>query len=587
MHSILKALWWARIYSFHRIWFAMTIAAISATWMVVAGGTPSPRNPMTDLESGTLKPRFIHLQRATTVLALALLAVFLAGYITVSVLAEKFAFYDDIQLTLHSLKGLSYAPPIWQDSGRFFPLGLQEFNLLKYFTRTIAGFHVLIIGELLILSCVLLGLDEELSIPGRAALIPVFLSAPGIVIAFTGLIYPERNFVFCLACLVLAVERFERTQSPVWAAGAAGCAQIMIYEKETASLLLLGFVLGRLLLRWWNAQQAGFDNRWLRSKDSRLDLCLASLAGLFLLYYMAAMYPHPNMKYADNVRLPPGVLFRSYLKLDLLVWIFVAVLLLRAYGILRRKLAPSPLWDGLGFGGLVCFGAYLHLGIFRAYDLAPVEAVAVWYVGRFVMMSWKEMRTGSRAVALGAACVVVIQYVSLSAFHVVERQNLLRAKAEIARVVEARYGQATQPVRLFFPYASPWQVLEFGYYLNLQGIPIENEGTSGAGGPGPVVMVSMAVANDGPCVKNWSIVCRAYPVPEPGDLVIVLPDDNAQLSQVTPYRKVGESLLSYERRPAIPEGLNSFIRLLGFASVPKAQKELPDRWLDASVTVWR
>jgi hypothetical protein len=261
--------------------------------------------------------------------------------------------------------------------------------------------------------------------------------------------------------------------------------------------------------------------------------------------------------------------------------------LVRMYGIFRKRLVPSLLWDSLGFGGLVCFAAYLRLGIFRAYYLAPVEAIAVLYVGRWAILSWKEMRAGSRALALGFACLVAIQYVSLSSFHILERQNLLRAKAEIARVVGERYSGATRPVRLFFPYASSWQVMEFGYDLNLQGIPVESDTTSGPEGRSPVVLVAQSVAMDGRCQEYWSIVCRAGPAPQPGDLVIVLPDDDAWLSQVAPYREGGEPLLSYERRPAIPEGFYSLIRLLAVASVPVAQNNLPDHWMDASVTLWK
>lgn len=587
MYNIIRALWGERVAYFWPIWITITFVAMSVTWMISRARIPTSWSAATALGNGSLAPGFGRSRRAITALALALLALFLLGYVTVSMLTEKFAFYDDIQFTLYSLKGFSYPPPIWRPQGRFFPLGMQEFNLLMHVTRSVAGFHVLLIAQILILSCALLTVDRELNIAGRAALVPIFLCAPGIVIAFTGLIYPERNFVFCLVFLVLFVERFERTGAPGWAAAAAASAQIMIYEKETASLLLLAFTFSRLLLRWWNARRAGNYNGWLSSKGSRLDLCLASLAALFLLYYFAVMYPHPNMKYADRTHLPLGEALRSYLKLDFLAWLFAVVVLVRVYGIFRKKLAPSLLWDSLGIGGLVCFAAYLRLGIFRAYYLAPVEAIAVLYVGRWAILSWKEMRAGSRAMALGLACLVVIQYVSLSSFHILERQNMLRAKAEIARVVGERYLGATRPVRLFFPYASSWQVMEFGYDLNLHGIPVESDTTTGQDGRSPLVLVAKSVAKDGRCQEYWRIVCRAGPAPQPGDLVIVLPDDNVWMSQVAPYQEGGESLLSYERRPALPGGFYPLIRLLAVASVPVAQKNLPDHWMDASVTLWR
>jgi hypothetical protein len=43
---------------------------------------------------------------------------------------------------------------------------------------------------------------------------------PSILISFTGLIFPERNVLFFLACLVLSVRRFEQTKSIAW--GMAG-----------------------------------------------------------------------------------------------------------------------------------------------------------------------------------------------------------------------------------------------------------------------------------------------------------------------------------------------------------------------------
>src|ERR1035441_4769592 len=156
----------------------MSVAAMAATGMVARAGTAIPQNSTKVVENRILTPGFFRSRRTIAAVALALLAVFLVGYVTVNVLTEKFAFYDDIQFTLYSLKGFSYPPPIWRPQGRFFPLGMQEFNLLGHVTRTVVGFHILLIAQILILSCVLLTVDRELNIAGRAALVPVFLCAP-------------------------------------------------------------------------------------------------------------------------------------------------------------------------------------------------------------------------------------------------------------------------------------------------------------------------------------------------------------------------------------------------------------------------
>jgi hypothetical protein len=97
---------------------------------------------------------------------------------------------------------------------------------------------------------------------------------------------------------VLSVKHFEQTRSIAWAVAATVSAQIMIYYEETASLLLLGFATGRLILRCRNGHRAGWDYARLWDKEGRLDLCFASLGVLFLLYYFAEMGIHPNMNYA-------------------------------------------------------------------------------------------------------------------------------------------------------------------------------------------------------------------------------------------------------------------------------------------------
>ena len=77
-------------------------------------------------------------------------------------------------------------------------------------------------------------------------------------------------------------------------------SQFMLYYKETGFLLLLGFAVGRLLLRCRRVDQAGWDFNRLRDPESRLDMCLGLLVVPFFLYYLAAMFPNFSMHYADE-----------------------------------------------------------------------------------------------------------------------------------------------------------------------------------------------------------------------------------------------------------------------------------------------
>jgi hypothetical protein len=582
----LKALWAMRpAHSFWQIWITITAAA-AICGMVVA--RPTTRTAAAQPITPILTWR--HLAPARTFAALTLLAVFLVSYIAVGLVWEDFAYYDNSAFTLHTLQGEDFTPGFAQGELRFWPLGYQEFNLIRHFTNTNLGYHVLSVVQLLIFSCVLLSLDVELSFSARATLTILALLTPSILISFNGLIYPERNVLFFLVCLALSVDRFERTQSIAWAGAAMVCAQIVIYYKETAFLLVLGFAVGRLILRCRGAPDAVWDYRRLWNRESRLDLCLISLAALFLLYYAAKMglyhyFEGINISgtemYQAKNRDPPAVAAREYLKLDLLAWLFLFVVVGRTYQILRQRVAPSPFWDGLAFGGVACFLAYLYIGLVTPYYLAPVDLIAVLYVGRFAVLSWPKMHRRSKVIASTLASIALLQNFVYSVFDLFDRKNLIHGNAEVASAVEMRYktgGGAT--LRLYFPFARPYQIMQFGAYLHHRGVPVEGAGGEAAALNG-VVLGTPAVFRDGRCVTWEMVMCHAAGGPAPGDLVILLPDDHASGVEASVYRERGELLFSYKPFPPMLRDLYSLVSNLHM------QSGIPDRWMDGSVTLWK
>jgi len=574
----LKVVWSERIALFWPIWIAITaIGVMLVIWLV----PPRETIPLDSLGS-----RRRDWSRAA-ILAVALLGLFLACYVASSLVWEDFTYYDYSHFTNGTLAGHDIPRQISPESGRFWPLGHQEFNLIRHVTRSVPGYHALHIVQLLILCGILLAFDEELSVRDRLSLIILTLITPSILISFSGLIYAEWNIIFWLVCLVWFVKRFERTHSTAWAVAAVISSQLIIYYKETAFLLILGFAAGRLILRCWKTENGGWDFKRLRDPDGRLDMCLAFLVVPFLLYYLAVMFPNYGARYADNARLPLKQVLASYLELDLLAWVLVAVVLARFVLILRRRVALSVLWDGLAVAGIGCFAGYLTLRMYSAYYLAPVDLIAVLYLGRLAALSMKNMGSVARLCALVLLFFVLLQDLSLSAFRMYERKNVIHAKAEIGHVIEARYQSDPQDVkRLFFPYASPFGVLEFASYLNYLGVPVEQV-PPGSGATGSVLLVGKAIEKDGPCGYR-AFVCHPGSTPDPGDLVVVLPDDSTPTDELNLYRQGGsEPLFSYHPRPSIPGWLRPYVNRLHVVSPVYAHKQLPDPWLDASVTVWK
>ena len=577
LHDIISAHFW-------RNWITLTAAAaICVAWAV---WQPVPIRSQRKGETN----RFTTWRQVTTpgaLAAVALLAAFLAFYIVMTLAWEDFAFYDDSDFTLSTLKGHQFGIMILRDEGRFLPLAGQEFNLIRHFTDTITGYHVWLTVQLLILVCILLILDDELSIGVRATLAILALLTPSILISFNALQAYEHSVLFFLVCLLLSVKRFEQTQSTAWAVAAVVCAQIMIYYKESAFLLLLGFAVGGLILRCKSAQNANWDYYRLCDREGRLNLCLAGVAVLFLLFYLSVMGIHGNMNYAKRAREPLVEVVVSYVRVDLLAWLLVAVALRRTYLILWNRVPALPFWDGLAFGGMACLLAYIYLGMFAPVYMAPVDLIAILYVGRFAVLSLKTMHSWEKVTALLLTFTVLIQYVSLSALAVFERKNGIHAKVQIAQVVGRQYrSHAGNPLRLFFPFANPYVIMEFASYLSYRGVPVEGAEDQSTR-LHDVILAARAVAKDGPCMWYRSIRCRAANGPAPGDLVIVLPDDEASREETSMYREQGEQLLAYEPSFLIPRWFRLFVGDLHILAPRYRHETLPDRWMDASVTIWK
>ena len=549
----------------------ITAAICVAVTLALVG---APRNQVSSIRPTNLSLTWRQVRTPRALAGLTLVAVFLGSYIAMTLAWEDFAYLDNSMFTQTTLKGHNIFLQIRPDTGRFQPFAGQEFNLIRHFTGSATGYQLLPICQLLLIFFILIILDAELTITARAALAILALLTPSILISFGGLIFDERDVLFFLVCLMLCVKKFEQSGSIAWAVAATVSAQTMLYYKETACLLLLGFAVGRLILR---RRKGHCDPLW--DNESRLDLCLASLAVLFFAYYFTLMGIHPNMNYALMNSQPRTQVVLGYIKVDLLAWLFVAVVLVRIYLILRRQVAPLPFWDGLALGGVAYSFAYLYLSMFRSHYLAPVDLIAVLYVGRFVVLSWKKLLLWEKIAAMPLALLVLLQNLAGSALVVFDRKNVIHGKAEIASLVKTQYRSgAENHLRLFFPFASPYSIMEFGAYLDYRGIPVERA-VREPGEKISVVLATRAVAEDGPCVVWQTIRCHRVYGPVPGDLVIVLPDDRGSAEEASVYRGRGELLLLSEPTPSVPHWLHSLLAMLHL-------RNIPDRWMDGSVTIW-
>ena len=460
--EILRDLHHAVVQGFWPCWLALSaVVVIGATWFVSRSSAPtSERRANTNI---VLARRPVG--TPASIVALGVLVVFLVAYIAMTLVWEDFAYDDNSMFTLSTLRGHDIPPQISGRElgygGRFFPLEEQEFNLIRHFTNSAIGYQVLPIAELLVFVFILLILDDELGVAGsRFPRHPGSLD-PKYPHQFRRTDLPRAQRVLFLAGLILCVKRFEETESTRWAAGAVLCAQIMLYYKETAFLLVLGLAGGRLLLRYGSRERARWDFGRLFDRRGRLDLSLIGVAVLFLIYYFAVMGLRPNMNYAITYQQPFVRTLLAYTRRDVLAWLLAAVAAGRIYLILRGRAAPLPLWDGLALGGVACFVGYLYLRLLQPWYFAPVDLIGVLYVGRFAVRSLESTRSWSKSIVLSLMFIVVCQNIVFSAAKLYERKNAIHGNVEIARVVEEQYRiHAGRPLRLFFPFIHA--VLDYG-----------------------------------------------------------------------------------------------------------------------------
>lgn len=581
---------------FGLIWtFATAIAAIYVRPAVRQGAAPTSQEAQRSLTNLIVKRRGVGAPQF--VAALISLALFLTCYIAMTLVWEDFAYYDDSAFTLVTLKGHNLPPEISPEDGRFLPLAFQEFNLVRHFTDTITGYHILTIVQLLTFCWILLILDDQLVFTIRVILLIIALLTPSILMSFYDLLMAERDVLFFLAFFALFVKRFEQTRSTGWAVAAVVCAQIMIYTKETVFVLLLGFAASRLILRCRNMTLLAGKYDQDRGRQKRLDLCIIFLALLFVILYLGFV-GNTDLHYAASARLPRADIVLGYTRIDLLPWLLLATVLGRSYLILRRQVAPSLLWDGLAIGGVAYFLVHLYLSIFGVYYLAPIDVIAVLYIGRIIVLSWQKIRPWGRMAATLLTFLVLFQDLAVSGYVLFERKNVIHAKTEIASIIKKQYRSSTgNSFRLFFPFAEPYVLMEFAAYLSHVGVPVEgtseevssttdvvlaesNRSRAGYALPGD--------AEDGPCRKWKKIMCHVIGEPIPGDLVVLLPDDVASLAEASAFRTRGQLLFIYEPRPCIPGWLHWIFDNLHVAAQGRYRYDaLPDRWMNASVIKWK
>ena len=283
--------------------------------------------------------------------------------------SDEFAFLP----TLQSGKAFPYYDqnfPYFDpyETGRFVPLGGQEYNLVAFFTNEPWAYFALNAFEFALFTVFLLKILEYYS---KNQLLNYFAISllffvPGVTLTFFKLLYVEKNLVFLLAVFFASYLSFikeQRLLSPILALCSANLA---MYYKETVFSVIAVFALVHLYFSW---KKSTIGTRIF-------DILLVTSSVVYITFYLILVFPHRGeIIYNQSIYNPTLVFVKNLLNYilfsDPLPMLLIPLSVMRLYQIFVKKWEAHPFLDSLVAAGATYIAAYLTLNIYSPYYLLP------------------------------------------------------------------------------------------------------------------------------------------------------------------------------------------------------------------------
>jgi len=469
------------------------------------------------------------------------------------------------------------AVPIWPATGRFFPLALQEYNVLGLFGRCALVYHGFSILELIVLLICCLRILED--VPGwlRCCAVMFVLVLPSFVVAFFGIVYPERDMIVWLGLWIVSLTSFERTGSRLAFCGAVIAAQCAVYYKEPAFILIGGYAVARLAIDAFRDRELIRRRGYARFATAHvLELAHLAITVVFVAIYALMIGRHVTSTYASAASAPNAMrnALTTYIGSDWVLDALAVVLIGRlAYAASGRR-ALDPLWDALAIGALAYALAFVKLGLSREYYLAPVDFVGTLYLAR---LAYAGLFAQPRRVAWIAATVLGWLFqgnVRDAAHRLVTRKRYVQGTVRLAaflRSYAASHGGS--PLQLYFPSVGGFELMELSSYLQLKGFVPASADTATARGPSFVIKTPHRYPDDR-CLAAEAFRCTFAPAPRPGDLVVLLAGRDLPKRALDSLEAAGTEVFHYRPDGA---GLERVLQLVA------RRNDLADRSPDVRV----
>jgi hypothetical protein len=513
--------------------------------------------------------------------SLVLFCLFAMFYMSVILYKEDFCYYDDDLLTEFSVQGKNFAPPIL-NGDRFFPMSGQEFNLLRFVTRSPFGYHSLVVMQLVILIVLIFLVVKNLKVRYRCLVTVTAMLAPSFLIPFMGFVYPERNVLFGLAILLLCLQGYSKTQSRMYFVGCLVATHFILYYKETAVLFVVAFAVTRAILQTYRARRTGLRSWRPMVAENALSIGILGVAAIYTALFLVVMLPHRNFSYIAASQHPLSSVLTVYLQFDCLPFLLLGVFLLRLKRFLISQMELDSLWDSLAVGAITYFIGILALRINSGYYMAPVDFIAIFYLANMARL-WLQRPARVRVFSIAGIVITVMSQAAVySSVRAVERKETIAAKAGLAEFLKNYLPTIHKDsVELFFPYANGYHLMGLSSYLNYKGFRLDGQGDSGSKTGPKIIFKGREKFADNKCMGYRDYSCIHAEDPSPGAIVVVLPDDSVSNNELRDIAKDFPQLfyLDCPVCTAHPRWFN----LLHAISAEYSLRPLPGHWLQLHV----
>lgn len=261
---------------------------------------------------------------------------------------------------------------IMPSSGRFFPLGLMDYNLLlllpygespyAHFFFNSISFLVLVIASFVYYKQIIVETIKPSIYLNLIIIACVLFITTRFYSVFLSLIFPERIIITLISLFLLSHLKYTKNQKSIYGLFSIVFAVYLTYCKEPIFGSLLVFSSLILILNW----------RKLSLKNRSFYIVLIANSIIFIIIYYFLVFKHVNSRYSGgNMQMELVDLLYKVFRSHKILLVAIILTIYRFYKILFKKDYQFVYYDALLLTGISYSLAIIFLGLNFSYYYFP------------------------------------------------------------------------------------------------------------------------------------------------------------------------------------------------------------------------